>query len=110
MVNIMTKIRRIIFKGRGIEAEIAGSGGEGTQPAPNSVGSAEIQDEGVKKEDLEKDIQDKLDVLSDENVISEDELEEGWKEAMRQAGLPIDISDEAGSGSGSASGGGDPEE
>lgn len=66
---------------------VGGGGGEGTRPAPNSVGTAEIEDEGVKKEDLDKSIQDKLDLVDDSNVVTEEELEDGWSEAMRNAGL-----------------------
>lgn len=66
---------------------IGGGGGEGTRPAPNSVGTDEIEDEGVKKQDLDKSIQDKLDILDDSNVVTEEELQDGWAEAMRQAGI-----------------------
>lgn len=68
--------------------EMNGGGGSST-PGPNSVGSDEIKDEGVKKQDLEKPIQDKLDILDDENVVTEQELEDGWEDAMREAGLDI---------------------
>ena len=108
MTHVLNKL--VVQDVDGQQHEFAGGGGEGTRPAPNSVGTAEIEDEGVKKEDLDRSIQDQLDVLSDENVVSEEELEDSWKEAMRQAGLPIDITEEAGSGSSSAEGGGDPDE
>lgn len=82
-------------------AEFIGNGGGGSIPAPNSVNSETIEDEGVKKQDLEKDIQDKLDILDESNVISEEELENDWAHAMEQAGIEIDpvsspsISDDA---------------
>ena len=82
-----------------------GGGGGSSTPAPNSVGSEEIKDESIKKQDLDKGIQDKLEVLDDGNVVTESELEDGWAEAMRNAGL--NMTQEAGSSSGSASDGGD---
>ena len=72
----------------GTIAEFVG-GGDGSTPAPDSVTSETIVNEGVKKEDLEKDIQDKLDVLDESNVISEEDLEEDWAQAMEQAGLDV---------------------
>jgi len=76
-----------------------GGGGEGTRPAPNSVGTVEIEDEGVKKEDLDKSIQDKLDLVDDSNVVTEKELEDGWSEAMRNAGLDIGTNPDESEGS-----------
>lgn len=61
---------------------------KGSTPGPNSVGSEEIKDEGVKMEDLERDIQDKLDAMDDENVISEEEIADEWNKALQDAGLP----------------------
>lgn len=95
----MEKRKLIIEDLDGKEYEIGGTGGEGMQPAPNSVGSKEIEDGSIQKEDLDKDIQDKLDVLDDSNVITEEELNEDWQEAMNNAGLDVnptqeDISDE----------------
>ena len=55
----------------------------------NVVGTEQIKDEGVKKNDLEKDIQDKLDVLDDSNVMTEEEIEEEWQQAMQNAGLNL---------------------
>lgn len=85
----METIKLIIEDCDGTQYEVAGSGG-GSQPAPNSVGSREIEDESIKKEDLEKDIQDKLDVLDESNVITEEELENDWQEAMNNAGIDVD--------------------
>lgn len=77
------------------------------KPGPDSVGSAEIEDEGVKKQDLDKDIQDKLDILDDSNVITEEELEDGWQEALRQAGFDVGGgTQEAGAGEDEVSGDG----
>ena len=87
-METILKIKKIIVKslsGKTAEIEVSGT------PGPNSVGTEELIDEGVKKQDLEKDIQDKLDVLDDSNVVSEEELEESWKEAMHNAGLDIDV-------------------
>ena len=42
-----------------------------------------------EKRDLEKDIQDKLDVLDDSNVMTEEEIEEEWQQAMQNAGLNL---------------------
>ena len=87
-METILKIKKIIVKslsGKTAEIEVSGTSG------PNSVGTEELIDEGVKKQDLEKDIQDKLDVLDDSNVVSEEELEESWKEAMHNAGLDIDV-------------------
>lgn len=87
----MAKIRKVrIF---GIETEIAGTGGDGSQPAPNSVTSEEIENGSIKKEDLEQDIQDKLDVLDESNVITEEELNDDWQEAMNNAGLDVNPQD-----------------
>ena len=72
----------------GVTAEFAGGGG-GSTPAPNSVNSETIQDESVKKEDLDKDLQNKLDILNESNVIAEEDLEEDWAHAMEQAGLDV---------------------
>lgn len=63
-------------------------GGSATT-GPNSIGSNEIEDHSVQEEDLDQDIVDKLNVLSDENVISEEELESDWEDALRQAGLNL---------------------
>lgn len=89
----MEKRKLIIEDCDGTQYEVAGSGGGGSQPAPNSVGSQEIVDESIKKEDLEKDIQDKLDVLDESNVITEEELENDWQEAMNNAGIDVDTDD-----------------
>lgn len=90
----MEKRKLIIEDCDGTQYEVAGSGGSGgSQPAPNSVGSQEIVDESIKKEDLEKDIQDKLDVLDESNVITEEELENDWQEAMNNAGIGVDTDD-----------------
>ena len=78
---------------------VGGGGGDGTRPAPNSVGTDEIEDEGVKKEDLDKSIQDKLDLVDDSNVVTEEELEDGWSEAMRNAGLNIGTNPDESGGS-----------
>ena len=66
------------------------SDGSGIEILPeNVVGTEQIKDEGVKKNDLEKDIQDKLDVLDDSNVMTEEEIEEEWQQAMQNAGLNL---------------------
>lgn len=67
-----------------------GCGGGGSQPAPNSVSSQQIEDGSIQKEDLDQDIQDKLDVLDESNVITEEELNDDWQEAMNNAGLDVD--------------------
>lgn len=92
MNKIVVKIKKILmesFQGQTAELDLSGNG----QPGPDSVGSEQIQNEGVKKEDLDQDIQDKLDVLDESNVVTEEELEESWREAMHNAGLDIDISE-----------------
>ena len=92
------KGKKLFFEsGSGRVVEFSGGGTDG-RPAPNSVGTEEIEDEGVKMPDLEKDIQERLEVLDDKNVVTEDELVECWQEAMRIAGL--DITQDAGAGSG----------
>ena len=86
----MNELKKIIVEDvDGKKHEFTGGGGDGTRPAPNSVGTDEIEDEGVKKQDLEKPIQDKLDILDDSNVITEEELEDAWSEAMQNAGLDL---------------------
>ena len=50
----------------------------------------------MKKEDLDKSIQDKLDLVDDSNVVTEEELEDGWSEAMRNAGLDTGPESEGG--------------
>lgn len=86
-MNELSKL--IVADVDGKEHEFKGGSGDGTRPAPNSVGTDEIEDEGVKKQDLEKPIQDKLDILDDSNVITEEELEDAWSDAMRNAGLDL---------------------
>lgn len=82
---ILNKIQVENVDGTIAEINVSGGGGDGTRPPQNSVGSAEIEDEGVKKEDLEKPIQDKLDLLDDSNVVTNEELEEEWADVMRKA-------------------------
>ena len=66
-----------------------GSGGSGSTPAPNSVNSQTIEDESIQKVDLDKSIQEKLDVLDESNVVTEEDLRDDWAEAMEQAGLDL---------------------
>ena len=98
MTHVLNKFVVQDVKGQQHEF-VGGGGGEGTRPAPNSVGTAEIEDEGVKKEDLDKSIQDKLDLVDDSNVVTEEELEDGWSEAMRNAGLNIGTNPDESGGS-----------
>lgn len=53
------KISKVILNIGGKEYEFAG-GGDGSQPAPNSVGTDEIKDGGVEMEDLAPEVKDKL--------------------------------------------------
>lgn len=99
----MEKRKLIIEVVDGKEYEIAGN--DGIRPAANSVGTAEIEDEGVKKEDLDKEIQEKLDVIDDSNVVSEDELSDEWEQAMQNA-MNGNGTQEAGASEGEASGDG----
>jgi len=93
------KRKLIIEDVDGKEYEIAGTGGGSAQPAPNSVGSSEIEDHSIQEEDLDPSIIDKLNMLDDSNVISEDELSDDWEDAMREAGLnPGTIDQNGGSG------------
>lgn len=80
----MNKINRIIFDDCGNEHEFIGGSGS-SKPAPNSVGTVEIEDEGVKQEDLDKEIQEKLDVIDESNVVTEGEIKEEWDEILRNA-------------------------
>lgn len=99
----MTKILRnlIVEDVNGEKYQFEGGGGSGSQPAPNSVGSREIQDHSVQEEDLDPTIVEKLDMLEDENIVTEEELEDDWAEAMRNAGLdPGTIEQNGGSNSG----------
>lgn len=76
------KIRKLIVGLLGNRYELeAGSG----TPGPDSVGTEEIQDKGVHKDDLDDDITEKLDVLDESNVITEEEIAEEWQKAMRKA-------------------------
>lgn len=78
-----------------LKVDIAGktavleSGGGGSTPAPNSVNSETIQDHSVREEDLDPAILEKLESLDEGNVITEDEIQECWTEAMRNAGLDL---------------------
>lgn len=95
----MEKRTLIIEDCDGTQYECGSGGSGGSQPAPNSVGSQQIEDGSIQKEDLDKDIQDKLDVLDDSNIITEEELNDDWQEAMNNAGLDVnptqeEISDE----------------
>ena len=86
----MNELKKIIVADvDGKEHEFSGGGGDSSSPGPNTVGSEEIKDESVEKQDLHKDIQDKLDLLDDSNVVTEEELQDGWAEAMRQAGIAV---------------------
>ena len=83
------KVKKAVFHVGDTAAELeAGS----WSPSPDSVGTEEIMDHGVHAEDLDEEINERLDALDDGNVVSEDELEDVWAEAMHQAGLDIDIS------------------
>ncbi len=82
----MAEKRKLIIDVFGKEYELAG-GGESSQPAPNSVGTDEIKDGSIKRQDLSDDIQNTLNDVSDENVVSESELEDSWEDAMKNAGL-----------------------
>lgn len=53
----------------------------------NAVGSEQIRDKGIHEEDLDDDIVDKLNALGDAEEVPEDEIEDMWSEAMRNAGL-----------------------
>ena len=93
----MEKRKLIIEDVDGAEYEIAGTGGGGgAQPAPNSVGSTEIENHSIQEEDLDQDIIVNLNMLDDENVVTEDELEDDWEDAMREAGLNPNIIDQNG--------------
>lgn len=81
-----------MIDGKTYTVKVNGGGGDGSTPAHNSVGSEEIRDESIEKQDLAKDIQDKLEVLDESNVITESELEDSWAEAMRNAGLNLNQS------------------
>lgn len=81
----MEKRKLIIGDVDGQDYEITSIGDEGIKPAPNSVGTKEIENESVQQEDLSKDIQDKLDVIDDSNVVSEEELSDEWEQAMQHA-------------------------
>ena len=89
----MEKRTLIIEDCDGTQYECGSGGSGGSQPAPNSVGSQQIEDGSIQKEDLEKDIQDKLDVLDESNIITEEELENDWQEAMNNAGIDVDTDD-----------------
>ena len=80
-------INKLVMRTPKGEYEFAGGNGSGTTPGPDSVGSEQIQDEGVKMQDLDKDIQDKLEVLDESNVVSEEDINDMWEEAMQNAGL-----------------------
>ena len=82
----MAEKRKLIIDVFGKEYELSG-GGESSQPAPNSVGTDEIKDGSIKRQDLSDDIQNTLNDVSDENVVSESELEDSWEDAMKNAGL-----------------------
>lgn len=99
MTHVLNKLVVEDVDGKQHEFAGGGGGGEGTRPAPNSVGTEEIEDEGVKKEDLDKSIQDKLDLMDDSNVVTEEELEDSWGEAMRNAGLDIGTNPDESGGS-----------
>lgn len=107
MAKETIKCKKLFFDaGNGEVAEFSGGGTDG-RPNPNSVGTEELEDEGVKMPDLEKDIQKRLEVLDDENVVTEDELEDCWQEAMQNAGLDLGGgTQEAGAGEDSVEGGG----
>lgn len=100
----MRKLKTLIIDICGDEYEFNGGSGS-ERPAANSVGTAEIEDEGVKKEDLDKEIQEKLDVIDDSNVVSEDELSDEWEQAMQNA-MNGNGTQEAGASEGGASGDG----
>ena len=84
----MEEINKVILKvpGKNEVQLYPQAGGSGT-PGPDSVGSDQIQDEGVKMKDLDKGIQDKLEALDESNVVSEGDIKDMWEEAMQNAGL-----------------------
>lgn len=94
----MERRKLIIEDVDGTEYEVSGTGGGGGVAPTNSVNSQSIEDESIQKQDLDKSIQEKLDMLEESNVITEQEMEDDWAEAMNQAGLEIpdqgNISDE----------------
>ncbi len=84
------KIKNVIFDVFGDEYAFEG----GSTPAEGSIGSKEIEDGSIKQEDLEQEIQDKLDVLDESNVITEEDLESDWQEAMNNADPTTETSGE----------------
>lgn len=64
------KFSKLIIDVFGKEYELAGGGGEGSQPAPNSVGTDEIKNEGVEMEDLSPDVKGNM-----ADRVSQDELD-----------------------------------
>lgn len=75
------KIKKVVFDVFGNEYAFEGEGA----PAEGSIGSKEIEDGSIQQEDLDQEIQDKLDVLDESNVITEEDLENDWQNAMNNA-------------------------
>lgn len=59
------KISKIVIEQGGKEYEFVGGGG--SQPAPDSVGSAQIEDNSVMMDDLNDEVKQKLTQAYDEN-------------------------------------------
>jgi len=83
------------------------TGGDASQPEPDSVGSEEIKDDSVMEKDLHPSVREKLNALDDMDEVTEEELVDCWQEAMRTAGLDLGgDTQEAGAAEGEDTGGG----
>lgn len=64
------KVKKITFDVFGKEYEFAGGGGEGSQPAHDSVGSDELKNGSVEMEDLSPDVKANI-----ADRVSQDDLD-----------------------------------
>lgn len=76
------KIKKLIFDLLGVNYEFES---DSATPGPNSIGTDEIQDKSVHENDLAEEVTEKLDILDESNVITEEEIEEEWMRAIAKA-------------------------
>lgn len=82
-------INKITFEFGGREMELTGGGSGNVTPGvpipEDTVDSKSIKNDSVDMQDLTPEVRQKLEALDEENGVTEDELEDSWEEALRQA-------------------------
>lgn len=60
-------INKLIINIGGVDYELDGGGGGGSQPGPNTVGTEELKDGAVEMQDLHDDVKEKIQKTYDED-------------------------------------------